>query len=206
MLRAEQLTQPPELVAAYAADRAATVAVIGRFNTQIAALQGQVEAHFGRHPDVEIYRSQPGLGEILGARVLGEFGDDPHRYTGARARKNYAGSSPITRASGKKKVVLARYVRNRPARRRPAPAGLLRADAAHPGPAPTTTRCAPAAPATTPRCANSATGWSASCTAACKTRTLYDETHRLGPPRQTRSTSCCLTTQAHGSGTGWSST
>ena len=48
----------------------------------------------------------------LGARVLAEFGDDPIRYDGARARKNYAGTSPITRASGKKKVVLARYVRN----------------------------------------------------------------------------------------------
>ena len=81
-------------------------------NSEIATLQGQVEAHFGRHPDVEIYRSQPGLGEILGARVLAEFGDDPHRYHDARARKNYAGTSPITRASGKKKVVLARYARN----------------------------------------------------------------------------------------------
>jgi hypothetical protein len=44
--------------------------------------------------------------------VLGEFGDDPDRYAGARARKNYAGSAPITRASGKKTVVLARFVRN----------------------------------------------------------------------------------------------
>ena len=44
--------------------------------------------------------------------MLAEFGDDPTRYQGARARKNYAGTSPITRASGKKKVVLARYVRN----------------------------------------------------------------------------------------------
>ena len=112
VLRGEQLTQPPELVAAYAATVAATAAVIGTFNTQIAALQEQVQAHFCRHPDVEIYRSQPGLGAILGARVLGEFGDDPGRYNGARARKNYAGSSPITRASGKKKTVTARWVRN----------------------------------------------------------------------------------------------
>jgi hypothetical protein len=73
----------------------------------------QVEAHVGRHPDAEIYRSQPGLGDLLGARVLGEFGDDPDRYAGARARKNYAGSAPVTRASGTKRVVLARYVRNR---------------------------------------------------------------------------------------------
>ena len=62
---------------------------------------------------LSIYPSQPGLGVILGARVLAEFGDDPHRFADAKARKNYAGTSPITRASGTKKVVLARYARNR---------------------------------------------------------------------------------------------
>jgi hypothetical protein len=112
VLRAQALRQPAVLATAYAAGVRSLVAVIGVLNTQITVLQGQVEAHFGRHPAVEIYRSQPGLGEILGARVLGEFGDDPHRYTDARARRNYAGTSPITRASGRKKVVLARYARN----------------------------------------------------------------------------------------------
>ena len=48
----------------------------------------------------------------LGARVLGEFGDDPNRYADAKSRKNYSGMSPITRASGKHHVVLARYARN----------------------------------------------------------------------------------------------
>lgn len=113
VLRSAQLTQPAELAGAYAATVRAAAAVIAALNGQIAALGEQVEAHFGRHPDAEIYRSQPGLGELLGARVLGEFGDDPDRYDGARARKNYAGSAPITRASGKKTVVLARHVRNR---------------------------------------------------------------------------------------------
>lgn len=49
---------------------------------------------------------------MLGARVLAEFGDDKTRYANAKARKNYAGTSPITRVSGKKKIVLARYVHN----------------------------------------------------------------------------------------------
>ena len=113
VLRSRQLTQPAELAGGYAATVRATVAVIAAFNAEITALEAQVADHFGRHPDAEIYRSQPGLGEILGARVLGEFGDDPDRYDGARARKNYAGNAPITRASGKKTVVLARHVRNR---------------------------------------------------------------------------------------------
>jgi transposase len=112
-LRGEHLTQPPAVTAAYAATVRAAVAVVVTLNAEIAAMEEQVEAHFGRHPDAEVYLSQPGLGPTLAARVLGEFGDDPHRYADARARKNYAGTSPVTRASGKKKVVLARHVRNR---------------------------------------------------------------------------------------------
>lgn len=46
------------------------------------------------------------------AGVLGEFGDDPGRYADARARRNFAGTSPITRQSGKKKTVHARFVHN----------------------------------------------------------------------------------------------
>ncbi len=69
--------------------------------------------HFGRHPAADIYLSQPGFGVVLAARALGEFGDDTQRFADARARKNYSGQSPITRASGKKTVVLARYATNR---------------------------------------------------------------------------------------------
>jgi hypothetical protein len=112
LLRAPQLGRADELAGAYAATVVATAAVIATLNRQIKNLQGQVEAHFGRHPDVEIYRSQPGLGEVLGARVLGEFGDDKHRYRDGKARKNYGGTSPITRASGKRVIVQARYVHN----------------------------------------------------------------------------------------------
>jgi transposase len=111
-LRSEQLGQPDAVTAAYAATVRAQVAILLTLCRQIKELEGQVEAHFGTHPDAEIYLSQPGLGAILGARVLAEFGDDPSRYGDARARKNYAGTSPITRQSGKKKTVLARYVHN----------------------------------------------------------------------------------------------
>ena len=75
-------------------------AVITTLDEQVKILQGQVEADFGRHPDAEIYLSQPGLGPILGARVPGEFGGHPDRYASGKARKNYAVTSPVTRASG----------------------------------------------------------------------------------------------------------
>jgi transposase len=111
-LRSEQLAQPPALTAAYAATARALIAVITALNEQVKILQGQVEEHFGRHPDAEILLSQPGLGPILGARVLAEFGDDPDRYRDGKSRRNYAATSPITRASGKKKLVSARFVHN----------------------------------------------------------------------------------------------
>ncbi|GII97108.1 hypothetical protein Ssi02_73390 [Sinosporangium siamense] len=41
-----------------------------------------------------------------------KFGDDPTRYASVKARRNYAGTSPITRASGRKRVVSARFVHN----------------------------------------------------------------------------------------------
>jgi transposase len=112
-LRTEQLTAPAAVSAAFGAATRATVGIIGELNRQIAELETSLAAHFETHPDADIYRSLPGLGVVLGARVLGEFGDDPNRYTDAKSRKNYAGTSPLTIASGKKRAVLARHVRNR---------------------------------------------------------------------------------------------
>lgn len=98
---------------AYATIVAAQVRIIAALNAQITELGEVVDKHFGRHPAAEIYLSQPGLGVVLASRVLGEFGDDKTRFADARSRKNYSGQSPITRASGRKKVVLARYATNR---------------------------------------------------------------------------------------------
>jgi transposase len=112
-LGTEQLAAAATVTAAFAATTRATVGIIAELNHQISELEAALAAHFETHPDADIYLSQPGLGVVLGARVLGEFGDDPNRYTDAKSRKNYAGTSPLTVASGKKRAVLARHVRNR---------------------------------------------------------------------------------------------
>jgi Transposase/Transposase IS116/IS110/IS902 family len=111
-LRAPQLAAPPVIAAAMGASVRASVSVITEMTAQTAALEGQLAMDFEQHPDAEVVRSLPGLGTVLGARVLGEFGDAPDRYTTTKSRKNYAGTSPITRASGTKRMVLARHVRN----------------------------------------------------------------------------------------------
>lgn len=112
-LHAPHLEASPVLAEAYGQVVGSLVLVIDRLTHQISQLERELEERFEGHPDAEILRSLPGLGPILGARVLAEFGDDPTRYADARARRCYAGSAPITRASGKRLVVLARVARNR---------------------------------------------------------------------------------------------
>jgi len=112
-LRSEQLTAPAPVVAAYAATTRSLVALLVALNTQIATLEDELGESFEQHPDADIYLSLPGMGDVLGARVLGEFGDDPERFADAKCRRNYAGTSPLTKASGKKRLVVARYVRNK---------------------------------------------------------------------------------------------
>lgn len=112
-LRSEQLAAPPLVTDAFGHSVRALVAVISELVRQIDRLEAQLASSFEQHPDAEILRSLPGLGLVLAARVLAEFGDDPHRYADAKGRKNYAGTAPITRASGTRRVVLARHARNR---------------------------------------------------------------------------------------------
>lgn len=112
-LRGPQLEAPVLVADAMGATVASLVAVIAEMQTQINRLETELADRFEHHPDAKIIRSLPGLGMTLGARVLAEFGDDPNRYADAKSRKNYSGMSPITRASGRSHVVLARYARNR---------------------------------------------------------------------------------------------
>ena len=136
-------------------------------DADIDSVPGQVVVGIETDRGPWIYLSQPGLGVVLGARVLAELGDDPHRYADAKARKNYAGTSPITRQSGKQKFVLARYVHNDrllDALGRQAFSALTASPAARAY----YDHSPPAARTTTPHSANSPTDSSASSTAASR--------------------------------------
>jgi transposase len=112
-LRSQQLQATPAITRAFAASVRASVAVAQELTRQIDELERELADAFMSHPDAEIMRSLPGLGLVLGARVLAEFGDAPNRYKDGKRRRCYAGTAPITRASGTRHVVLARIARNR---------------------------------------------------------------------------------------------
>jgi transposase len=111
-LAAPQLAALEPVEAAYREVVGALVAMLRCCNQQVAASEQQLAARFSAHPDAAILRSQPGLGTVLGARMLGEFGDDPHRYSTAKDRKAFAGTAPVTRSSGLRTVVVARAACN----------------------------------------------------------------------------------------------
>ena len=99
-------------------------ALLRQLDASCAAVDELAEAaiaHFDQDPDAAIITSFPGLGNLTGARVLAEIGDDRTRFADARGLKAVAGSAPITRASGKKTVVLHRHIKNR----RLAPVGAI---------------------------------------------------------------------------------
>ena len=107
------LHQPPQVENAMGIQLAT---LLRQFDAACAAVDELAEAaiaHFEQHPDAAIITSFPGLGNLAGARVLAEIGDDRTRFADARGLKAFAGSAPITRASGKKTVVLHRHIKNR---------------------------------------------------------------------------------------------
>jgi len=112
VLRTEQPGPPSAVAADYVVRVRFLAKMVTAINAEIATMEEQVRSCFGQARDAKIYLSRPTLGKILAARILGEFGDDPGRYVSAKARKNHAGASPVTRASGKMKPVLARLVCN----------------------------------------------------------------------------------------------
>ena len=112
-LKTEQLRQPPLVEAAMAAQARGFARVLDTVVDNIASLEASLETAYLQHPDAAIISSFPGLGTVLGARLLGEIGDDRARFTDARGLKAFAGTAPVTRASGMKTVVTMRVVRNK---------------------------------------------------------------------------------------------
>jgi transposase len=112
MLRAEYLHHPQLVEDAFGMQALALLRQLTVACSNADELAAATIEHFDQHPDAEIITSLPGLGSLTGARVLAEIGDDRSRFADARSLKAYAGSAPVTRASGKSLTVTHRRVKN----------------------------------------------------------------------------------------------
>jgi transposase len=112
-LHGDQLRQLPIVEAAMAEHATALLHAIDTAVANVARLEQQLTVAFDQHPDAAIITSFPGLGVVLGARILAEIGDDRDRFATARGLKAFAGTAPVTRASGMRTIVTRRVVRNK---------------------------------------------------------------------------------------------
>ena len=111
-LRQEQMRQLPLVEQAMGRQTLALLRQLEAACASASDLEQAAAESFNQHPDAGIITSFPGIGTLTGARVLAETGDDRSRFQDARGLKAYAGSAPITRASGKTRSVTHRKVKN----------------------------------------------------------------------------------------------
>jgi len=100
-LKAPTLRQPPAVEEALGLATRGLLEIISSMRSSVDALEAELAREFGRHPLAPVLRSAPGLGPVLAARVLAELGDDPARFTSVKGVRAFAGTAPVTRASGK---------------------------------------------------------------------------------------------------------
>jgi hypothetical protein len=112
VLHRDQLRQPAVVEDAMGSAVTAILLNLRITTATLARLEAELAEHLDQHGDAPILRSLPGVASVLAGRMLGEFGDDPDRFVDAARRRDYAGTAPITKASGKSRVVLMRRTRN----------------------------------------------------------------------------------------------
>ncbi len=112
-LHAPALRQPPQVEQALGHTVAGLITIVVAMQRAVAGLDAELALVFDQHPQAAILRSAPGLGPILAARILAEIGDDPARFSDANSLRAFAGTAPVTIASGRSHYVKARKVRNK---------------------------------------------------------------------------------------------
>jgi transposase len=112
-LSAPGIRQPPAVEDALAVTVQGLVGIIVMMQASVEALELALGEAFAAMPAARIVEDVPGLGMVLGARILAEIGDDSTRFLTASGLRSFAGTAPVTRASGKSHYVKARKVRNK---------------------------------------------------------------------------------------------
>lgn len=87
---------------------------------QLCLLESQLEEYrdrivdlFHDHPDGGCFGSLPGAGAKIAPRLLSELGSNREVFENAQALQNYAGTSPVTKQSGKTRFVSLRHACNK---------------------------------------------------------------------------------------------
>lgn len=83
---------------------------------QIKMYDDKISSLMKSHADHKIFKSLPGCGPVLQAQLMTGFGDNRNVFSSYKSVQRQAGTAPITKQSGKFKVVRFRRACNRPFR------------------------------------------------------------------------------------------
>ena len=95
----------PPVIRAKARLARTLVAQLQTLATHIDAYDREIQRVLKLHPDGELYRSLPGAGDTLAARMVGELGDNRDRYQDPSIAQCEAGTAPVTRTSASIRIV-----------------------------------------------------------------------------------------------------
>lgn len=112
-LKTPALRQPAAVETALGQTVTTLLGILTAMHAAVEQLEAALDAEFSQHKLAPILRSAPGLGPVLAARVLAEVGDDPARFATANGLRAFAGTAPVTKASGRSRRVCARRIRNK---------------------------------------------------------------------------------------------
>lgn len=111
-LRLPQLRHPAPVEDAFGIQAVALLTSLDAECVNLDRLGQATATAFAQHPDHRIITSFVGLADLTGARLLAEIGDDRTRFADPRALKAFAGSAPVTKASGRSIRITHRHVKN----------------------------------------------------------------------------------------------
>lgn len=106
--KSQALTTDPAIVESGVRLSQMHVEVIHTLNPLIEQYDRKIETVFHDHPEAKLFTGVPGAGPALSPRLLVAFGTDRARYEAAGNLQSFSGIGPVTRSSGKMRVVYAR--------------------------------------------------------------------------------------------------
>jgi len=106
--KSQALTTDPAIVESGVRLSQVHAQVIQTLNPLIAQYDQQIETVFHNHPEAKVFSGVPGAGPAMAPRLLVAFGTDRARFEAAENLISLAGVGPVTKSSGKTRVVYAR--------------------------------------------------------------------------------------------------
>jgi transposase len=105
---AQPLTSDPAIVESGGRISQLHLRMIQTLNPLIEDYDRHIERAFQEHPEARLYKGLPGAGPALAPRLLSFFGTDRSRFEGAYNVQSFCGIAPVTKSSGKTKIVYFR--------------------------------------------------------------------------------------------------